>query len=110
LAENLSEKRRAFLCEEPLLLGSSWARIWCEGVALEGRAVTGGWPGTLPEARVRVLTHLDRALLDRGMPSLSLNELSTATVSMYERAKRDWLMAARGAPPSASRSRAGGKQ
>src|SRR5882757_9422788 len=29
---NRSDKRRTLLNEEPLLLGSSWARVWCKSM------------------------------------------------------------------------------
>ena len=45
---NRSDKRRTLLNEEPLLLGSSWARVWCKSMQTDGRLVVGGWPGTSP--------------------------------------------------------------
>jgi hypothetical protein len=92
------------LCEEPVELGASWARVWCKSLQTDGRLVAGGWPGTLAEARARVQGHLGSELARRGMPSLSLEELATATSATYQRAKRDWLLAARDARPKGSRN------
>ena len=101
---NRSDKRRTLLNEEPLLLGSSWARVWCKSMQTDGRLVVGGWPGTLAEARARVQGHLGNELARRRMPSLSVAELTEATSATYQRAKRDWLIAARDMRPKGSRS------
>ncbi len=101
---NRSDKRRTLLSEEPLLLGSSWARVWCKSMQTDGRLVVGGWPGTLAEARARVQGHLGNELARRRMPSLSVAELTEATSATYQRAKRDWLIAARDMRPKGSRS------
>jgi hypothetical protein len=101
---NRSEKRQALLDAEPLSLGSSWARVWCKSMQTDGRLVVGGWPGTLAEARARVQGHLGGELARRRMPSLSVEELTAATSAAYQRAKRDWLIAARDMRPKGSRS------
>ncbi len=101
---NRSEKRQALLDAEPLALGSTWARVWCKSMQTDGRLVVGGWPGTLAEARARVQGHLGGELQRRRMPSLSIEELSVATSAAYQRAKRDWLTAARDMRPKGSRS------
>src|ERR1700709_832200 len=100
---NRSDKRRTLLNEEPLLLGSSWARVWCKSMQTDGRLVVGGWPGTLAEARARVQGHLGNELARRRMPSLSVAELTEATSATYQRAKRDWLLAARDMRPKGAR-------
>lgn len=89
-------------------MGESWARAWCETMRTEGRGVQGGWPGTVPEARARILQHLDGNLARRGMSALSEEELLQATSVVYASAKRDWLRMARGeqassVPPGARR-------
>ncbi|MEP7051731.1 MAG: hypothetical protein ABJB12_15315 [Pseudomonadota bacterium] len=101
---NRSEKRQALLDAEPLTLGSSWARVWCKSMQTDGRLVVGGWPGTLAEARARVQGHLGGELARRRMPQLSLEELTAATSAAYQRAKRDWLIAARDMRPKGARS------
>ena len=101
---NRSEKRQALLDAEPLTLGSTWARVWCKSMQSDGRLVVGGWPGTLAEARARVQGHLGTELARRRMPQLSVEELTAATSAAYQRAKRDWLIAARDMRPKGARS------
>jgi hypothetical protein len=88
-------KRNALLCEAPLVLGASWASIWCERLRDEGRHIAGGWPGTLQEARSRVQEYFDRELPTRGMPLLTRPELDAATTATYERARSNWLTVVR---------------
>jgi hypothetical protein len=57
----------------------------------EGRAVDGGWPGTLLEARSLVSSQLNRELVEHAMAQLSPTELTAAVTMAYGRAKRDWL-------------------
>lgn len=62
----------------------------------QGRCIEGGWPGTMPEARARVLGYLTPKLASRKMASLSHSELTRATTFAYDRARRDWIQAVRG--------------
>jgi hypothetical protein len=97
------KERQALLCEAPASLGAAWARVLCEMMQAQGRPIEGGWPGTISEARARVHSHIDRALVGRGLPWMTEEELATATSAAYSRAKRDWLLAGRGVkvPPAA---------
>ncbi len=98
------QERGAILGEQPELLGETWARGWFQTLLTEGRPVTGGWPGTMQEARFRAKTHCDRELSRRGLPPLSQDELLMVTAATYDRAKRDWLRVVReGKAPSSSR-------
>jgi len=99
-----SDKRQALLSEEPLLLGSSWAQVWCKSMQSDGRLVVGGWPGTLAEARARIQGHLGGELARRRMPALSIEELTAATSATYQQAKKDWLIAARDMRPKGARN------
>jgi len=99
-----SDQRQALLSEEPRLLGSSWAQLWCKSMLSDGRLVVGGWPGTLAEARARIQGHLGGELARRRMPALSIEELATATSATYQQAKKDWLIAARDLRPKGPRS------
>ena len=99
-----SDRRQTLLTEEPLLLGSSWAQVWCKSMQSDGRLVVGGWPGTLAEARARTQGHLGGELARRRMPALSIEELAAATNATYQQAKKDWLLAARDMRPKGSRS------
>lgn len=96
----LQEQRRTLLSDEPLVLGALWARDWCESLQTDQRAVRGGWPGTLPEARTRALRYFEPELHRRGMRLLSTVELAAVTSAIYDRAKRDWLLAVRALQPA----------
>jgi len=50
---NRHQSREAVLGEQPGLLGQTWATEWVQTMRSEGRRVAGGWPGTIPEARMR---------------------------------------------------------
>ena len=76
-------------------MGTSWARLLCESVRKQGRAVAGGWPGTMVEARARIARHLDDQLGACGMPPLRKDELDGAASATYAQAKKEWLEAER---------------
>jgi len=90
---NGEERRRRIIEERPLALGVTWALDSCADVTRSGRRVEGGWPGTVPEARMRVLGALTRELAAQGFAPLSQSELSAATSSVYDRARREWQLA-----------------
>jgi hypothetical protein len=87
--------RSALILEASLLLGSRWTRDWCEELLRTGRALEGGWPGTLPEARMRVASYLRSELTKLQMAELNADELASATRSTYEQAKREWSRVSR---------------
>jgi hypothetical protein len=72
-------------------VGAAWARLLCDSMTQQGRAVLGGWPGTMLEARARVARQLDDELVACGMPPLRKDELDLATNAAYAQAKKDWL-------------------
>lgn len=80
------EPRRAQLKAAAVRLGQLWADACCEDLGRDGRAVEGGWPGTLGEARARVTAHA------RSMPCLlTEEELSWVTRATYDEARRVWF-------------------
>lgn len=85
------EERYAVLHESALRVGEVWAEAWREELKREGRAVEGGWPGTMPEARARVAVHLGNELSRRSWKALTTDELGVASSTTYERARRAWL-------------------
>ena len=89
------ERRNRLIQDRPLALGASWALDACQDAVQSGRRLEGGWPGTVPEARMRVLQELTRELAEQGLTPLSHTELVAATAGAYERAKRDWQLAAK---------------
>ena len=87
------ELRRRLIEERPPALGVTWALDSCADVTKSGRRVEGGWPGTVPEARMRVLQDLPRELAAKGFAPLSPVELTAATSTVYDRARREWQLA-----------------
>jgi hypothetical protein len=65
-----------------------WLEWWVNKLAREGRPMTGGWPGTLSEARVRfsraAASHGD----GKGLDPAALELLCRRT---YEVARAGWL-------------------
>lgn len=53
--------------------------------------MSGGWPGTLTEARARAGHAVGRALSSRALPALTNEELGTAAKSTYREARRVWI-------------------
>jgi hypothetical protein len=88
-----AERRSRLIREQPAVVGAGWARDFCSEALQSGRRIEGGWPGTVPEARMRVLQGLTRELAAQGFAPLSHEELVAATAATYERAKRDWQLA-----------------
>lgn len=64
------------------MIGEAWVHEYVRELQAQARALAGGWPGTLGEARRRILTHV-ATVLDRDR----LNEL--ARVANLA-AKRGW--------------------
>jgi hypothetical protein len=65
-------------------LGEAWANEVANALRAQTRGVVGGWPGTLREARSRVLVGLRLA---RTFDAAALAELSRA---VYDAARRCW--------------------
>jgi hypothetical protein len=89
------QTRETVLREQSDRLGRAWAQAWIQRLLAEGRAVQGGWPGTLQEARAQVSTQCNQELTMRGLSPLSHAELIATTNASYARAKHDWLLSAR---------------
>ncbi len=85
------EDRRVMLNDGAITVGAEWAHGWREAMRREGRAIAGGWPGTLPEARARVAAYFGAELARRRMPVMTTDELQVAVAATYEKARRDWL-------------------
>ena len=69
--------------------GKAWAVGFAEALGREGRSVAGGFPGTISEARARVVQCI------AGRPrALSQSELDALTRRAYDAARRFWLQTA----------------
>jgi hypothetical protein len=82
--------RARLLQETSEVAGASWAREYLEEIQKSGRAIEGGWPGTLREARARVMQYLPRELSARGLSPLSSGEIADASAVVSAAAKRCW--------------------
>jgi hypothetical protein len=83
--------RRVLLAETSKQLGTAWAGEWFEELRVQGRAIAGGWPGTMSEARSRVRFNVDAQLTARAMPPLSHSELAETAQITYESARALWF-------------------
>ena len=84
-------ERRILLEQDPIAVGTAWARSVCDSITGQGRIIRGGWPGTLVEARARISSRLHDELFKRGMKALEPEELERAVNATYARAKQEWL-------------------
>jgi len=87
----VAERRKTIVSKEALDVGQRWVEALREELKKEGRAVEGGWPGTLSEARARVDGALSRVLAKHRLAVLSSEELSLAARAAYDHARRTWL-------------------
>jgi hypothetical protein len=97
--------REELLAEGARLVAERWAQGWRDQLEREGRAVEGGWPGTIQEARARTTAYFVVELARRRLPSLSNDELTCTARATYDRARRDWL-----AKPAAGRRARRGRE
>ena len=84
-------RRSTIVRAAPATVGAEWAKELCATLARDGRAVEGGWPGTIIEARALVVRHLCMQLEARDMRPLSKEEVVTAAAATYECARATWL-------------------
>lgn len=69
--------------------GEAWAAAVVVGLRGQDRAVTGGWPGTMREARARV----QMVAVGRG-DTLSVEEFDAASRRTYAVARSAWAQVA----------------
>ena len=73
------------------LVGLDWAEGWFERVEREQRAVAGGWPGTMSEARAQVVRALVPWLRERGKwPSPDVPNFEATARVVYSAARAAW--------------------
>lgn len=87
--------RAELLDADSRAVGDAWVEHVKVDLAADEREATGGWPGTMREARARTYAHFtNQAALDR-YGALSRDELEHAVRAVYERARNRWLACAR---------------
>ena len=84
--------RRTLLADASRSVGKTWAKGWFDELHREGRPVTGGWPGTMSEARGRARAHVEALFNRRSLPPVTHNELAEAARITYDHAKALWLV------------------
>lgn len=100
----VAEPRGTMLRAASEAIGARWVLDYSATVQGSGRRIEGGWPGTLPEARGRVLASLPQELSERGAAPLSSQELAAASAMASAEAKRRWRAATKRRSPRAGDS------
>jgi hypothetical protein len=85
------EARRTLLVATAANVGRRLFAVRRSEVLGEGRAIAGGWPGTIREARAVVVAALAPALAQRHMPGPTNDELGWVMHAAYGEARRAWL-------------------
>jgi hypothetical protein len=67
-------------------IGEAWANDVANALRAQTRGLVGGWPGTLREARLRVLCGLPAA----RQPTFDAAALEALSRAVYETARRCW--------------------
>lgn len=86
-----ADARTALLDRLASEVASQWTQTYLSSLADEGRPIEGGWPGTMPEARMRMDEHARRLLSKHSMVALTTEELGQYTRLLYDEARRAWL-------------------
>lgn len=76
--------------------GEQWARGWRDELQSDHRRASGGWPGTIAQARVCARAHLSAELARLRLTGPSPAELEQAARLTYARARSVWLALAHG--------------
>ncbi len=81
----------ASLIDSAVALGRTWAEEQRASLHREGRAASGGWPGTLREARMRVERLLQQAKLPpRTLALVTADDREEAAHAAYASARHEW--------------------
>ena len=89
--DSVATARRAHIQEAAAALGKIWADHFRRDLHREGRAASGGWPGTLREARARVgLSMTVDSGGRRGVLNITEAEREVAARTAYSSARDEW--------------------
>jgi hypothetical protein len=89
-ASELQERRTILVDRAARTTGEEWAHARVAELGGEGRSASGGWPGTITEARSRVLPALSRVLARERLGPPALTEIDGAARTAYARARAVW--------------------
>jgi hypothetical protein len=90
----VTERPDAIVTECVRVLAAAWVASLRETLLRDHRAIEGGWPGTVGEARALVIHRLVPELAKRGLSVPSPEGLAQASHETYVTARRAWLAAA----------------
>ncbi len=83
-------ERAALIERAATAVGTHWCTDWLTRLARDGRAVEGGWPGTLSEALGLVGPEVRRALDAERMLEATHDEIERAKHTANDVARRSW--------------------
>ena len=86
----VSTARQTLLEQSAIALGRAWADDQRTDLRREGRPASGGWPGTLREARSRVQRAIPPEMIRRKLPAISEVERELAARTAYASARNEW--------------------
>jgi hypothetical protein len=86
-ATSMSDSELELLMPQAAAIGVAWANECAVDLRSNEREVVGAWPGTIREARSRVLSVLPAA---RMRPTLDTEALQLLARAAYEAARRSW--------------------
>ena len=88
------------LIEQAELVGQQWAERWFERAEREQRALVGGWPGTMSEARAQVVRAVVPWLRERGRwPTFDVTNFEATARIVYSTARTAWRQRSVADPP-----------
>ncbi len=85
-----STARQAMIERTAVSLGLAWAEGWRQDLRQQGRSASGGWPGTMREARMRVGRALPVEMHGQALPALTEVEREVAARKVYASARGAW--------------------
>ncbi len=89
--QELALARRTVLEEGAAALGLRWARGRRSDLRRDGRSASGGWPGTLHEARLLIQRDFLTEALGGSANTLTEAERELAVRAAYAAARAEWL-------------------
>ena len=75
------------LLAQATVIGAAWAQECAVDLRAQERGVVGAWPGTVREARSRILARMPAA---RTTPALDTATLQLLARAAYDAARRSW--------------------
>jgi hypothetical protein len=86
-----NHSRRALLERCAKGEGLLWAKETLARIHAQMRAVRGGWPGTVSEARARMAGYVLPALARQGLAGATESEREQAARCLYHNARAQWF-------------------